>query len=48
MAAHQDFTTATGVPVYFCEPHLPWQCGANERLAAHRFIHRPARFARAA
>ena len=30
MAAHKQFSVATDMQVYFCDPRSPWQQGSNE------------------
>jgi IS30 family transposase len=30
MSDHKNFVVETNLPVYFCDPHSPWQRGSNE------------------
>ena len=34
MANHAEFTATTGIPVFFCDPHTPWQRGSTRTPTA--------------
>lgn len=34
MSNHASFTVRAGIPVYFCDPHSPWQRGSTENTTA--------------
>ncbi|WP_436975383.1 IS30 family transposase [Nocardia asteroides] len=44
MAAHTVITDALSMPVYFCDPHHPWQRGTNENTnrLLRQYLHKSA------
>jgi hypothetical protein len=43
MAKHKDFTVATDVQVYFCDPQSPWQTGHERKYQSAAAAILPAR-----
>ncbi len=44
MSKHAQLTERTGVAVYFCDPHRPWQRGVNENTNGllHQYLSKGA------